>query len=90
MTMGNSVAAWTKFYDRHFQRRECQAGIDTMRTWREQLLTQQTATLQLPSHNDNSEPDEKSETESESSELSSSVCSNASSDETESDVEMEQ
>ena len=48
LVMGNTVRAWTAFYDRFYVRREAQLGVDTMSTWREQLLQRQTAIVQVP------------------------------------------
>ena len=39
MTMGHSEAAWDAFYDKNYQRRECQAGVDAMNVWRQHMLT---------------------------------------------------
>ena len=68
MTMGNSVQAWTKFYDKHFRQRECQAGIDTMHTWRNQLLAKQTAQVLVPPLQIEEEESSEDEEEEESSE----------------------
>lgn len=38
MTMGNSTEAWTRHYDKNYQRRECQAGVNAMDVWRNHLL----------------------------------------------------
>ena len=48
LVMGNSERAWTVFYDRFYQRRESQLGVDTMTTWRTQILQKGTATVQVP------------------------------------------
>lgn len=42
MAMGNSEAAWDAAYDRNFQRRECQAGVDAMNVWRQHMLNRAT------------------------------------------------
>lgn len=39
IVMGNSERAWTDFYDRHYQKRECKAGIQAMSAWRSSILT---------------------------------------------------
>ena len=61
MAMGHSVKAWTKFYDKHYQRRECQAGIDTMNEWRRQLLVKDRADLQTPDVNGNEDESDDEE-----------------------------
>lgn len=38
MAMGNTERAWTEFYDRHYQKRECQAGVEAMAAWRTSML----------------------------------------------------
>ena len=38
MQMGHSEAAWDAAYDKHYQRRECQAGADAMNVWRQHML----------------------------------------------------
>ena len=38
MAMGNSERAWTAFYDKNYQKRECQAGIQAMAAWRSSML----------------------------------------------------
>lgn len=38
MAMGNTEAAWDTFYDRMYQRREMEAGIDAMGPWRQSML----------------------------------------------------
>lgn len=38
MAMGNTEAAWDTFYDRMYQRREMEAGINAMGPWRQQML----------------------------------------------------
>lgn len=51
MAMGNSERAWTDFYDKHYQRRECQAGIQAMASWRSSMLSRhkQTSVPAMPS-----------------------------------------
>ena len=39
MAMGNSERAWTDFYDGHYQKRECQAGVAAMASWRQSMLS---------------------------------------------------
>ena len=38
MAMGNTEAAWDSFYDRMYQSREMQAGVDAMAVWRASML----------------------------------------------------
>lgn len=38
MAMGNSEAAWDRSYDRRYQRREVQAGVNAMSVWRSHML----------------------------------------------------
>ena len=38
MAMGNSEAAWDASYDRMYQRREMQAGVNAMSVWRATML----------------------------------------------------
>ena len=55
MAMGNTERAWTQFYDMHYQKRECQAGIAAMSAWRAGMLSRADATAVLsdrPSHAD--------------------------------------
>lgn len=63
MTMGHNTQTWTRFYDKHFQRRECQAGIDVMHQWRAQLLTEEHATLRLSGCVSDEEESVESETD---------------------------
>ena len=39
LAMGNSERAWTEFYDKHYQKRERQAGIQAMSAWRATMLS---------------------------------------------------
>ena len=39
MAMGNSERAWTDFHDGHYQKRECQAGVAAMASWRQSMLS---------------------------------------------------
>lgn len=39
MAMGNTERAWDDFYDRNYQPRECQAGVDAMVHWRSSMLS---------------------------------------------------
>ena len=48
MVMANTLRAWQDFYDKHYTRRECQAGVRTMAQWRQQLLSRETAAVPLP------------------------------------------
>lgn len=48
MAMGNSIRAWEDFYDRNYQKRECQAGVEVMASWRSQLLIKSNAEVCLP------------------------------------------
>ena len=48
LVMGNSERAWTTFYDKFYVRREAQVGVDTMRTWRKEILERGKATVQVP------------------------------------------
>ena len=45
MAMGNSERAWTEFYDKHYQKRECQAGVQAMSAWRASMLSKSVAPL---------------------------------------------
>lgn len=48
LVMGNTERAWTAFYDRFYTRREAQVGVDTMSTWRKQILERGKAAVQVP------------------------------------------
>lgn len=48
LVMGNTERAWTAFYDRFYTRREAQVGVDTMSTWRKQMLERGRAAVQVP------------------------------------------
>lgn len=38
MAMGHTEMAWDRAYDKHYQRREAQAGINAMDIWRQHML----------------------------------------------------
>lgn len=42
MAMGNSPGMWDRVYDRSFRRREMQAAVDAMSTWRQGAVGEQT------------------------------------------------
>ena len=48
MTMGNSERAWTDFYvyDGHYQKKECQAGVAAMGSWRQSRQSMLSRTAQ--------------------------------------------
>lgn len=48
MAMGNTERAWTDFYDKHYQRRECQAGIQAMAAWRSGMLARARPNTTVP------------------------------------------
>ena len=47
MAMGHTEAAWTAAYDKHYQRRECQAGVDAMQVWRQHMLDRSAASTSI-------------------------------------------
>lgn len=48
ISMGHSVQAWDKWYDRYAFERDTQEGVNLMQDWRSQLLISQFANLALP------------------------------------------
>lgn len=50
--MGNSERAWTEFYDKHYQKRECQAGVYAMSAWRACMLSKPVANFANDVSND--------------------------------------
>lgn len=48
ISMGHSVQAWDKWYDRYAFERDTQEGVNLMQDWRSQLLTSEFANLALP------------------------------------------
>ena len=48
LSMGNSVHAWGKFYDRFAFERDTQEGVNLMQNWRSQMLTSSHANVALP------------------------------------------
>lgn len=49
MAMGHTVAAWDAAYDKNYQRRECQAGVDAMSVWRQHMVSKSVSTLAISS-----------------------------------------
>lgn len=49
MAMGHTVAAWDAAYDKNYQRRECQAGVDAMSVWRQHMVAKSVNTPAISS-----------------------------------------